>query len=75
MYESPIREPLVTGGKTYSDVTRDILRPLENKPTTAWWVGFGISVVVFGIWIWAILYSWFTGVGTWGLNKNRRLGL
>ncbi|MBP6303727.1 MAG: polysulfide reductase NrfD [Bacteroidia bacterium] len=70
MYESPIREVLVTGGKTYTDVSNDICRPLENKPTKAWWFGFIISALVLGLWLGATTYTLMTGIGTWGLNKT-----
>ena len=69
-YESPIREPLVNGGKTYADVTRDILRPMENKASKGWWIGFTISAIVLAIWITASTYTFLTGLGVWGLNKT-----
>lgn len=69
-YESPIREPLVTGGKTYADVTRDILRPLENKPSKSWWIGFSLSAIVLAIWIAATTWTMLEGIGAWGLNKT-----
>ena len=69
-YESPIREPLVTGGKTYADVTRDILRPLENNASKSWWIGFSISAVVLAIWIAATTWTMLEGIGAWGLNKT-----
>ncbi len=69
-YESPIREALVNGGKTYSDVTRDILRPLENKASKAWWIGFIVSAIVLGIWILSTTYTVLVGIGAWGLNKT-----
>lgn len=70
MYESPIREVLVTGGKTYTDVSNDICRPLENKPTQGWWIGFILSALVLGLWLAATTYTLMTGIGTWGLNKT-----
>ena len=33
---SSLREPLVDGDKSLSDVTNDISRPLEGKPTPLW---------------------------------------
>jgi molybdopterin-containing oxidoreductase family membrane subunit len=69
-YESPIRDQLVTGGKTYSDVTRDITRPLENAPSKGWWIGFSLSTVVLAIWIGATTYTVLEGLGVWGLNKT-----
>lgn len=69
-YESPIREPLVTGGKTASDVTADICRPLENKPTKLWWLGFSLSVVCLGVLVYTLAMSSFKGLGLWGINKT-----
>ena len=69
-YESPVRDLLVTGGKSYTDITTDITRPLENKPSKAWWIGFGISSVVLAVWIFATTYTMLVGLGAWGLNKT-----
>lgn len=69
-YESPIREPLVDGGKTYADVTRDILRPLENNASKSWWFGFSLSSIVLAIWIAATGWTMWEGLGVWGLNKT-----
>ena len=50
-YESPIREPLVDGKKTYHDVTEDICHTIEAKPSRLWYIGFFISVsfLLFGV--------------------------
>ena len=69
-YESPIRDMLITGGKTYSDITKEITRPLENKPSKAWWIGFGLSSIVLAIWLFATTYTMLVGIGAWGLNKT-----
>ena len=68
-YESPIRDLLVTGGKTYSDITKDITRPIENKPSKAWWLGFGLSSIVLAIWIFSTTYTMLVGLGAWGFPK------
>ena len=42
--ESIIREPLITGKNiTYGQITDDILRPVENMPGKAWWIGFTVA--------------------------------
>lgn len=67
---SSIREPLVTGGKTVRDVSEDISRQVEGKPTNLWWMAIGISVVLlcYGLYcFWILLWN---GVGVWGLNKT-----
>ena len=43
MYVSPIREPLIKGNKTYSQITKDIAAPIEGKPGKAWYMGLTIS--------------------------------
>ena len=42
--ESVIREPLITGGKTVHDVTEDISRRVEEKPTKLWMLAMTISL-------------------------------
>ncbi|MBC7381805.1 MAG: polysulfide reductase NrfD [Bacteroidia bacterium] len=69
-YESPIRDQLVTGGKTYRDVSSDITRPLENAPSKGWWFGFSISSVCLALWIATTAYTMIVGIGAWGLNKT-----
>ncbi|TNE79913.1 MAG: hydrogenase [Bacteroidetes bacterium] len=69
-YESPIREPLVTGGRTASDVTAEICRPLENKPSKLWWLGFTLSIVCLTILVYTLVRSSFEGLGLWGINKT-----
>ena len=43
-YEAPIRKPLVTGDKTYHDVTIDVAAPVEGKANRQWWIVFGIAL-------------------------------
>jgi len=42
---SSVREPLITGGKTVGNVSEDISRQVEGKPTQLWWMAFGVSFV------------------------------
>ena len=37
-YEAPIRKPLVTGDKSYHDVTEDIASAVEGKANKLWWI-------------------------------------
>ncbi len=70
IYDSIIRDRLVTGDKTASDVTRDIARPILNNPSTAWKVGFTLSLIFLGIFGVSLLYTLFTGIGVWNINKS-----
>ncbi|SFC63160.1 prokaryotic molybdopterin-containing oxidoreductase family, membrane subunit [Flexibacter flexilis DSM 6793] len=67
---SPVREPLVTGGKTIKDVTDDICRQVEGKPTKLWMLALTLSLIVLGIGTYAVLSTWWIGLGVWGLNKT-----
>ena len=69
--ESIIREPLVTGKDiTYAKVTDDILLPVENKPNKAWWIGFILAALGALLWVFSVSYTFWTGIGAWGLNKT-----
>jgi len=68
--EAAIREPLILGHKTFSDVTEDVCRPIEDKAPKTWYVLFGIALIIGIYGIGCILYLLGTGVGVWGLNKT-----
>ncbi len=67
---SVLRETLVTGGKTVADVSHDISRQVEGKPTRLWWMAFGVG---FALLLWGAYCCWmllWNGIGMWGLNKT-----
>jgi molybdopterin-containing oxidoreductase family membrane subunit len=70
MFEAQIRQPLVEGNKTIADVSNDICRPIENKPTKLWWLGFGISFAFLMIMVLSLGWTTWEGIGTWGVNKT-----
>ncbi|MEY3246513.1 MAG: hypothetical protein RIT39_182, partial [Bacteroidota bacterium] len=67
---SPTRRPLITGKTSYSQITEDIIKPIEAKPTKWWYLGFTVSLAALGLWLVSVTYLLFTGVGVWGLNKT-----
>ena len=69
-YEAPIRKPLVTGNKSYHDVSVDIAAPVEGSANKQWWIVFGISLSALGWGIGCIIYTISTGIGVWGVNKT-----
>lgn len=73
--DSVIRQPLVHGDKTYHDITKDICRPLENKPTKLWWIGFVLSFLFFILLVVTLTYTTWVGIGVWNLNKTVMWGL
>ena len=69
--ESIIREPLITGKAiSYSQITEDICAPVERMPSKAWWIGFSIAVAGLLLWLVAVSYTLWNGIGAWGLNKT-----
>ena len=69
-YESPIREPLILGNKTYHDITQDVAHPIENKAGKLWWIAFGIALMALVWGVGCIFYTIGTGIGVWGLNRT-----
>ena len=67
---SPVRKPLITGGKTVHDVTEDICKQVEGKPTRGWLMAFTAAVLVLGIGFLAVAATLWEGIGMWGLNKT-----
>jgi molybdopterin-containing oxidoreductase family membrane subunit len=67
---STLRESLITGGKTVRDVSEDISRQVEGKPTRLWWIAMGISLVLFMFGLYCLTTLLWEGVGVWGLNKT-----
>ena len=69
--ESILREPLITGRDiTYAQITEEILSPVENKPNKAWWIGFILALCGATLWIVSVGYTFWFGIGAWGLNKT-----
>jgi len=67
---STLRESLITGGKTVRDVSEDISRQVEGKPTRLWWMAMGISLVFLMFGVYCLTTVLWEGIGMWGLNKT-----
>lgn len=70
MEVSPIREPLIRGGKSYSQVTKDIMAPMAGKPSKYWYLGITVAGVAALFGAWATYMTVYYGIGTWGTNKS-----
>jgi Ni/Fe-hydrogenase subunit HybB-like protein len=67
---SHLRQPLVTGNPPLSQITNDVLVPMENKPSLMWWGAFLVAVTALLAGVSAIGWQLYEGTGTWGLNKT-----
>ncbi|MDN5211130.1 polysulfide reductase NrfD [Fulvivirgaceae bacterium BMA12] len=65
-----VRKPLITGGKTAHDVTEDICRQVEGKPSKLWFTAMAISLGALAVGGYALIMTLWHGIGMWGLNKT-----
>ncbi|MBP7478397.1 MAG: hydrogenase, partial [Chitinophagales bacterium] len=69
--DSLIREPLINGENiTYGKITEDIVRSTEGRPPLNWWIAFSFAVVGLLLYVFAVSYTIWKGIGVWGLNKT-----
>ena len=71
---SNIREPLITGHKSYHDITEDLVSPTERTPSAGWIIGFALSVLTLLFGVFCILWTIWHGIGTWDLNRTVNWG-
>ena len=69
-YESELREPLVSGDKSYHQVTVDIIGPVETKPTRSWYIGLVIALCLLAFGVYSVYREVVYGVGEWNLNRT-----
>ncbi|HEY0591418.1 MAG TPA: NrfD/PsrC family molybdoenzyme membrane anchor subunit, partial [Thermoanaerobaculia bacterium] len=67
---SELALPLIAGNKTSAQVTEDVSRPMQGRPTLLWWGGLVASLSLLALGVAAVGYQVMTGIGTWGLNKT-----
>jgi Ni/Fe-hydrogenase subunit HybB-like protein len=67
---SPVREPLITSGKTYHDVTQDICYQVEAAPNVRWMGALGVALILLGVFLYSVYRTLWYGIGEWGLNKT-----
>ncbi len=60
----------MSGDKNYHQITEDIVRPIENRPSKLWWIGFLISVGLLCFGVFSVTREVIYGVGQWNLNKT-----
>lgn len=68
--ESDIRQPLILGNKTYSQITKDVVAPVFGKANKQFKIVYTLSILI-ALWgIGCIAYTIGTGIGVWGLNNT-----
>jgi Ni/Fe-hydrogenase subunit HybB-like protein len=71
---SPIREPLITGAKTYHQITEDICGPTERTPSFAWMIAFILAVLGLSVYVFCVTWTIWVGIGSWNLNRTINWG-
>ncbi|MCB1140796.1 MAG: polysulfide reductase NrfD [Leptospiraceae bacterium] len=61
--------PLVEGGKSYKQVTEDILKPTDSFPTALWWKVFILAVTITVLDLGVIGYLMYEGLHILGVNN------
>lgn len=69
-YESPVREPLILGNKTYADITEDVCSHTEKAPGKLWFVAFAIAQAALLLGLYCVFRTIFYGIGDWGIHKS-----
>jgi molybdopterin-containing oxidoreductase family membrane subunit len=67
---SSVRDPLITGKKTYHDVTQDICVRVEEKPSKSWLMAMAVSLGALAVGAYALIVTLWDGIGMWGLNRT-----
>ncbi len=70
MHTAPLREPLISGTKSYTQVTEDISRPMAGKPGKFWYLGMTIAGLAALVGAVTTLITIWWGIGTWGENRT-----
>ena len=62
------RAPLVLGNHTFTSLTDKVCQVVEGPTPRAWWIAFGLSLGLTGVFFAMLGYLVVTGIGVWGLN-------
>jgi len=64
-----VPEPLVTGGKKYTDVDQDICGHTERFPTRRWWIAFAVALFFLSFLVIGLATLFYAGMGVAGVNS------
>ncbi|MBE0663582.1 MAG: polysulfide reductase NrfD [Bacteroidales bacterium] len=70
MIRSHFKGVLITGNKSYADVTREITAPIESKPAKWWYAAMTLATLALLFGAWALYNTLAFGLGTWGINNS-----
>ena len=63
------RAPLIIGDRSFHGITEAVCRPAEWVPPRAWYLFFGVSAALMGVYGVSTAWLFYEGIGIWGLNN------
>jgi Ni/Fe-hydrogenase subunit HybB-like protein len=60
----------VDGSPSLREITSDIARPMEGRPSKGWWICFAVAVLALSELVGMIGWLFARGIGVWGLNNS-----
>ena len=70
MYKTDIRGKLIDGEKSLSQISQEILAPIDAKVPKWWYIAMGISLVMLALGVKSVYITLTQGIGTWGVNST-----
>lgn len=61
--------PVVEGKPSAAQIEELVAAPLDTIPSKRWWMGFVITLTMLGIGVVSIGWTFYKGLGTWGINQ------
>lgn len=70
MYKTSIRGKLIDGDKSLTQISQEILAPIDAKTPLWWYIAMAISLAMFAWGAQSIYITLTQGIGTWGQNNT-----
>ncbi len=70
MFNSKVRGRLIVNDKSFSQISREITAPLNDRTPLWWYFATLVSLGMFGFGIYCKFVTVSTGIGTWGVNNS-----
>ncbi len=70
MYKTDLRGKLIDGDKSLSQISQEILAPIDAKTPTWWYASMAISLLMFAWGVRSIYITLTVGIGSWGVNNT-----
>ncbi|MFQ5702172.1 MAG: NrfD/PsrC family molybdoenzyme membrane anchor subunit [Acidobacteriota bacterium] len=62
------RPVLIRGDRSLHGITETVARPVEWSPPRGWYIAFGISLALLGLFVLSLAWLFWEGIGIWGNN-------